>query len=113
MDTDERVTGDETMSARIFRPNKSATQSGAGRTKRWHLVYTPERPRGHDPLMGWTSSDDMKSQICLTFDTKEEAVAYAERNSIAFVVEEPKPSVRRTISYSDNFRPGRLGQWTH
>ena len=101
------------MSARIFRPTKSATQSGAGRTKRWHLVYAPETPRGVDPLMGWTSSDDMKSQIRLTFDTKEEAVAYADRNSIAYVIEEPEPAVRRTISYSDNFRPGRVGQWTH
>ena len=99
--------------ARIYRPTKSATQSGAGRTKRWHFVYTPATPRGHDPLMGWVSSDDMKSQIRLTFDTKEEAVAYADRNSIAYVIEEPKPAVRRTISYSDNFRPGRVGQWTH
>ena len=99
--------------ARIYRPTKSATQSGAGRTKRWHLVYTPATPRGHDPLMGWVSSDDMKSQIRLTFDTKEEAVAYADRNGIAYVIEEPKPPVRRTISYSDNFRLGRVGQWTH
>ena len=76
------------MTARIFRPTRSATQSGAGRTKRWHLVYSPERPRGADPLMGWTSSDDMKSQIRLSFDTKEQAVEYAERNGIAFVVEE-------------------------
>ncbi|MFT4097276.1 MAG: ETC complex I subunit [Rhodoblastus sp.] len=101
------------MSARIFRPTKSATQSGASRTRKWHLVYTPASPRGHDPLMGWTSSNDMKSQIRLDFDTKEEAVAYAERNAIPYVIEEPKPAVRRTISYSDNFRPGRVGQWTH
>ena len=101
------------MSARIFRPTRSATQSGAGRTKRWHLVYAPERPRSVDPLMGWTSSDDMKSQIRLNFDTKDEAVAYAERNAIPYVVEEPAPAVKRTISYSDNFKPGRIGQWTH
>jgi hypothetical protein len=101
------------MSARIFRPTKSATQSGAGRTKKWRLVYDPQRPRTIDPLMGWTSSDDMTSQIRLTFDTKEEAVAYAERNGIAFTIEEPRPAERRTISYSDNFRPGRVGQWTH
>ena len=102
------------MSARIFKPTKSATQSGAGRTKRWHLVYTPERPRTIDPLMGWTSSDDMKSQIRLSFDTKEEAIAYAERNAIPFVVEEPKAAApKRVISYSDNFKPGRVGQWTH
>ncbi|MCC0003194.1 MAG: ETC complex I subunit [Methylobacteriaceae bacterium] len=101
------------MSARIFRPNKSATQSGMGRAKRWHLVYEPARPRGQDPLMGWTTSDDMNSQIRLTFDTKEEAIAYAERNAIPFVLEEPATHKRPTISYSDNFRPGRMGQWTH
>jgi hypothetical protein len=101
------------MSARIFRPTKSATQSGAGRTKKWHLVYDPARPRTIDPLMGWTSSDDMTSQIRLTFDTKEEAIAYADRNGIQYVVEEPKPGPTRTVSYSDNFRPGRVGQWTH
>ena len=101
------------MSARIFRPTKSATQSGAGRTKLWHLVYAPETARTIDPLMGWTSSDDMKSQIRLTFDTKEEAVAYAERNAIVYTVEEPKEAVKRVISYSDNFKPGRIGQWTH
>ena len=78
------------MSARIFRPTKSATQSGAGRTKKWRLVYDPQRPRTIDPLMGWTSSDDMTSRSTLTFDTKEEAVAYAERNGIAFTIEEPQ-----------------------
>ncbi|MCC2101512.1 MAG: ETC complex I subunit, partial [Hyphomicrobiales bacterium] len=51
--------------------------------------------------------------IRLTFDSKEDAIAYAERNAIAFVVEEPRPLARRTVSYSDNFRPGRVGQWTH
>ncbi len=101
------------MTARIFRPTKSATQSGAGRTKKWHLAYEPERPRGHDPLMGWTSSDDMKSQIRLSFDSKEEAIAYAERNGIAYIIEEPKPAARRTMSYSDNFRHGRSAPWTH
>ena len=101
------------MSARIFRPTKSATQSGAGRTKRWHLVYTPATPRGVDPLMGWTSSDDMNSQIRLNFDSKEEAVAYAQRNGIDYTIEEPKAGTPRTIAYSDNFKPGRIGQWTH
>ncbi|MFV0280942.1 MAG: ETC complex I subunit [Rhodoblastus sp.] len=101
------------MSARIFRPTKSATQSGARRTRKWNFVYDPQAPRGHDPLMGWTTSTDMKSQIHLTFDTKEEAIAYAERNAIAYVVEEPQPRSHRTIAYSDNFRPGRIGQWTH
>ena len=101
------------MTARIYKPTRSATQSGAGRTKAWLLEFDPSQPREIDPLMGWTSSGDMNSQIQLHFATKEEAIAYAERNAIAYVVEEPKPPLRRTISYSDNFRQGRVGQWTH
>ncbi len=71
--------------------------------------------RAIDPLMGWTSSGDMKSQIKLSFDTKEEAIAYAERNGIPYRVEEPKPATswRRLASYADNFKTTRVGQWTH
>ena len=101
------------MSARIYRPERSATQSGAARTKAWLLEYDPAEARDIEPLMGWTSSGDMNSQIRLNFATKEEAIAYAEREGIAYRVEEPKPVQRRLMSYSDNFRPGRVGQWTH
>ena len=45
--------------------------------------------------------------------TKEEAVAYAEKNGISFRVQEPKESKRRQISYSDNFRYDRKIPWTH
>jgi hypothetical protein len=102
------------MTARIFRPAPSATQS-APSTKPWTLVFDSESPRAIDPLMGWTSSSDMKSQIKLRFPTKEDAIAYAERNGLAYSVEEPRPSTaaRRTMSYSDNFRTDRIGQWTH
>ncbi|WP_374547969.1 ETC complex I subunit [Rhodoblastus sp.] len=101
------------MTARIYRPSKPATQSGMGKTKLWRLEYTPESARTIEPLMGWTSSGDMKSQIKLTFDTREEAVAYCERNGIAYRVEEPQELKRRIVSYSDNFRNNRLAPWTH
>ncbi len=102
------------MTARIYRPAKSATQSGMGRTRRWILVYAPARPRTIEPLMGWTSSDDMNSQVRLSFATKEEAIEYATRNGIDYRVEEPTPAgARRAMSYSDNFRPGRPQPWTH
>jgi hypothetical protein len=100
-------------SARIYRPMKSATQSGLARTKYWLLEYDPEKPREVEPLMGWTSSSDMKSQVRLSFATKEEAIAYAERNGVAFRVEEPKPVQRRIMQYADNFKPNRTQQWTH
>jgi hypothetical protein len=101
------------MTARIYRPAKNATQSGMGKTRLWRLDYTPESPRTIEPLMGWTSSSDMKSQIRLTFDTREEAIAYCERNGVAYRVEEPKEPKRRAVSYSDNFRNSRLTPWTH
>ena len=101
------------MVARIFRPTKTAMQSGTARTKRWVLEYEPETPREVEPLMGWTSSRDMKSQVRLTFATKDEAIAYAERNRIAYRVREPRPRQQVRKSYSDNFKFGRLGVWTH
>ena len=101
------------MVARIYKPTQTAMQSGVARSKEWVLEYEPEAPREIDPLMGWTSSRDMRSQVRLAFATKEEAIAYAERNGIAYQVAEPKPRARVRKSYSDNFRFGRKGAWTH
>ncbi|WP_024586165.1 ETC complex I subunit [Aliihoeflea sp. 2WW] len=101
------------MSARIFSPAKTAMQSGKAKTGFWVLEFDPEQPRKIDPLMGYTSSGDMKSQIRLSFETKEEAVAYAQRNGIAFRVQEPKDARRRQISYAENFRYDRKIPWTH
>lgn len=77
------------------------------------LEYEPEAPRQIEPLMGWTSSSDMKSQITLKFDTKEQAIAYAQRNGVAYRVEAPKAASRKVVSYSDNFRYNRLAPWSH
>jgi len=101
------------MTARIYRPARSAMQSGQGKAKDWRLDYETERPREIEPLMGWTSSSDMKSQIHLSFDSCEEAVAYAQSKGIAYRVEQPKDATRKTLSYSDNFKFSRQGQWTH
>ena len=100
------------MTARIYKPAKSAMQQGRSKQD-WTLEYEPEQPRSIDPLMGWTSSGDMKAQVRLTFDTKDEAIAYAERNGIPYRVEEPKPHRRRVLSYSDNFAPNRVVPWSH
>jgi hypothetical protein len=100
------------MSARIYRPAKTAMQSGQAKDS-WVLEYEPERPREIEPLMGWTSSTDMKSQVTLKFDSKEQAIDYATRNGIAYRVETPKASTRKLISYSDNFRYNRLAPWSH
>ena len=101
------------MTARIFKPAKNAMQSGRAKTREWQLDYEPEQPRAVEPLMGWTSSGDMKQQLTLHFDTKEDAIAYCERNGIPYQLSEPKVTARKTISYSDNFAFTRRGAWTH
>ncbi len=101
------------MVARIYKPTRNAMQSGTAKTKLWVLDYEPEQPRLVEPLMGYTSSGDINSQLRLRFESKEEAIAYAERHGIADQVQEPKAPVRRRIAYSDTFSFRRMGQWTH
>jgi hypothetical protein len=106
-------TGRSAMTARIFKPAKNAMQSGTAKTKEWQLDYEPEQPRVIEPLMGWTSSGDMKQQLTLRFDTREDAVAYCEREGIPHEVIEPKEPARRQIAYADNFAFRRGEPWTH
>ncbi|MCR9134751.1 MAG: ETC complex I subunit [Alphaproteobacteria bacterium] len=101
------------MSAKIYRPAKTAMQSGKAKTHLWVLEHDQESPRTIDPIMGYTSSGDMKQQIRLSFETREEAVAYAERNGIEYRVIEPHDPKRRRMAYSDNFRFDRRQPWTH
>jgi hypothetical protein len=101
------------MTARIYKPARTAMQSGKAKTKEWVLDYEPEQPRTVEPLMGWTSSADMKQEVQLFFDTAEEAVAYCERHGIPHQVFQAKPPVRQRISYADNFAFQRREAWTH
>jgi hypothetical protein len=90
--------------ARIFRPAKTAMQSGRAKTRRWVLEYELPTPRRPDPLMGWSSAADTLNQVQLRFDTLEEAVAYAGKHGLAYTVIEPHERVFRPKSYADNFR---------
>lgn len=101
------------MTARIYKPAKTAMQSGLARTKEWVLEHEPAAPREIDPLMGWTSSRDMRQQVRLSFDTKEEAIAYAERNGLSYTLEEQHARKVVKKAYADNFKFGRIGAWTH
>jgi hypothetical protein len=101
------------MTARIFKPTRNAMQSGTAKTKEWVLEFEPEAPREIEPLMGWTSSGDMKQQVRLRFDSAEEATAYCERHGIAYQVTQPKEPTRRVIAYADNFAYSRRTPWTH
>ena len=101
------------MLARIYRPAKTAMQSGRAKTKDWRLEFEPASARTIDPLMGWTSSTDMNGQVRLTFDSKEDAVGYAERHGIPFRLQTPQDPPLILKAYADNFATGRKQPWTH
>ena len=101
------------MTARIYKPAKTAMQSGKAKTKDWVLDYEPEEPRVVEPLMGWTSLRRHEAAGAIAFETKEEAVAYCERHGIAYQVSEPREPARRTMAYADNFAFTRKDGWTH
>lgn len=103
------------MRARIYRPARNAMQSGTAKTKAWVLEFSPAEARRIDPLMGWTSSGDMASQVKLRFDTQDAAEAYAKAHGIDYNVIQPKtrrPNLRAG-GYGDNFATNRRQVWTH
>jgi len=83
-------------------------QSGQAQTRRWRLDYEPADARFIEPLMGWTGSDDTRGQLRLNFATQEEAVGFAQKHGIDFVLEEPRPHRLRRRAYADNFSYYRL-----
>ncbi len=101
------------MKVRIYQPAKTAMQSGRAKTRHWALEFEQTAPRELDPLMGWTSSRDTSQQVRLAFDTRDEAVAFAQRNGHAYTVEEPAPRKALPKNYADNFRFDRREPWTH
>lgn len=103
------------MRARIYQPSRTAMSSGAAKTHHWVLEYAPASAREVDPLMGWTSSGDTQSQVKLKFDTRQEALDYAEAHGIDAIVQEPtkrKLNIR-PMGYGENFATNRRGAWTH
>ena len=101
------------MTARIYRPAPNAMQSGKGKSKQWLLVHEQASPRGIDPLMGYTTSSDTRQQVRLSFDTLEDAEAYAQKNGIAYWVQPAHEATPQRSSYPDNFRADRKTPWTH
>ncbi len=101
------------MTARIYRPAPNAMQSGKGKSKHWLLVHEQSVPRQIEPLMGYTSNSDTRTQVKLAFESLEAAEAYAKREGIPYSVQ---PAHERTVqrsSYPDNFRYDRKFPWTH
>ena len=92
------------MKARIYKPSKSAMQSGFAKTGSWVLEYETTTARIPESLMGWTASGDTLNQVRVRFDTLEEALAFAEKKGIAYTVSMPHTRSVKPRNYGDNFR---------
>ena len=101
------------MTIKIYKPAKTAMQSGLGKTKKWLAEYISHEDTLKDNLMGWNSSSDTKSQIKVFFDKKQQAIEWAKNNNYQYYVVEPKVRKVKIKSYASNFDMSRKESWTH
>lgn len=89
----------------IYRPTKTATQSGTWHSSHWLMDWDP-LPKGHrweNPLMGWQSTGDFMNGERIQFKSKEDAINFANKQGYEYYVQEPNE--RRFIpkAYANNF----------
>jgi hypothetical protein len=94
--------------ARIYRPSKTAMQSGRAQTRNWLLEYEPATRRTPDPLMGWSSAQDTLNEVRMRFPTLDEAVAFAAKLGLDYTIIEPHARTPKPKAYADNFRYDRI-----
>ena len=103
------------MTAKIYQKSKTAMQSGVSNSGYWVLEFDQNDGKPIDPLMKWVGSDDMSSQVSMTFSSMESAIDFAEKNNIAFLLDEgyvKKYNIRKG-GYGENFDFNRKKPWTH
>tara|TARA_B100001996_G_scaffold371461_1_gene346828 strand:+ start:502 stop:783 length:282 start_codon:yes stop_codon:yes gene_type:complete len=88
--------------AKIYKPTKTAMQSGVKKYDKWILEYFTKQP-GINPLMGWESSTDTYSEVKIQFSSKDLAIKYAIKNNVKYEVIEPNDRKIIKKSYADNF----------
>jgi hypothetical protein len=97
-----------TRTAIISKPTKTAMQSGTGKTNAWVLSFVSQKPKALEHIMGWTGSTEMDQEVALSFPTQDEAIRYAEKNGITYVVQAPKSRKLNIRAYADNFSFQRI-----
>ncbi|RVU33958.1 hypothetical protein EOI86_22800 [Hwanghaeella grinnelliae] len=101
------------MEVRIFKPAKTAMQSGRGKIKNWVMEFEQTDRATPDDLIGWVGSSDTRKQVSLRFDSKEEAIEYAKKHGHTYTVQEEKTRKIKPKAYADNFAYSRQEPWTH
>lgn len=94
-----------TQNRSIYKPTKPATQSGDWIGTRWRMDWDVlgKGHRWENPLMGWQSSADMMQGTHIHFKTKEDAIAFAEKQGYEYFVQEPNERHFTPKAYANNF----------
>ena len=91
--------------SRIYKPVRPATQSGTWGSHAWRMDWDvlSKGHRWENPLMGWQSSADFMQGTKVQFKTKEDAIAFAQKQGYEYFVQEPNE--RRVVpkAYANNF----------
>jgi len=96
----------------IFKPSKPATQSGEQAGSRWRMDWDVlgKGHRWENQLIGWQSSADAMQGTHINFKSKEDAIAFAEKQGYEYYVQEPNERHFASKAYANNFlySPGKL-----
>ena len=90
--------------ARIIEEQRKTTQSGKAKAGRWTLEFEREEAQRPDPLTGWSGSGDTNTQIRLSFDHKDEAIAYATKKGFEIHLVPAATIPLKLQAYADNFK---------
>ncbi|KAL9127350.1 MAG: hypothetical protein Q9217_003764 [Psora testacea] len=102
----------QARTVRIYRPAKTATQSGDWHGHHWRMDWDilQKGHRWENPLMGWQSTADYLQGTHLNFKSKEDAIRFAQKQGYEYFVQEHNE--RRFIpkAYANNFvhKPNKL-----
>jgi NADH dehydrogenase (ubiquinone) Fe-S protein 4 len=59
--------------------------------------------RWENPLMGWQSSGDFMQGTRIFFNTKEDAINFAEKQGYEYFIQEPQSRKSTPKAYANNF----------
>ena len=90
--------------ARIVEEQRKTTHAGKAKVGRWTLEYERKEALQPDPLTGWAGSGDTNTQLRLSFDSKDEALAYAATKGLEVHLVPAPPATLKLQAYADNFR---------
>ncbi|OQN97294.1 hypothetical protein B0A48_16358 [Cryoendolithus antarcticus] len=98
----------------IYQPAKTATQSGSWHGHHWRMDWDV-MSKGHrweNPLMGWQSSADAMQGTRLSFNSREDAINFANKQGYEYFVQEPNERKFVPKAYANQFLhdAGRLKQ---